>query len=338
MEQFKGVTFGYYARNGYFSSSEAERQVEAIASLGIPWVCLVTTVMQETFCSTRIFRDFHQTPGDDELVHIIGLLHRRGIRVMLRPMIECWDGTQRGNIHLPQGQIFPDRPFHYRTDWFRSYTDLTRHYTRIAERTGCEAYGLDSELNQLASASQDWLPVVDAARAAFHGHLTTSLIDTPQFIRLLDDPNCWFYALDSVGSSMYAPASKTGGDDIPSMMRFIEPIVSRNRDFALKYGKLFYFGECGCCATENATRLPYYWKNGRHYDGNEQANYMETVIRAFSAEPWWGGMFWWKWEEQNYRAEFHDDPAGDKGFTIDGKPAATIMKRWCDGSLLRPNP
>ena len=178
----------------------------------------------------------------------------------------------------------------------------------------------------------------DAARAAFHGHLTTSLIDTPQFIRLLDDPNCWFYALDSVGSSMYAPASKTGGDDIPSMMRFIEPIVSRNRDFALKYGKLFYFGECGCCATENATRLPYYWKNGRHYDGNEQANYMETVIRAFSAEPWWGGMFWWKWEEQNYRAEFHDDPAGDKGFTIDGKPAATIMKRWCDGSLLRANP
>ena len=34
------------------------------------------------------------------------------------------------------------------------------------------------------------------------------------------------------------------------MMRFIEPIVSRNRDFALKYGKLFYFGEYGSGATE----------------------------------------------------------------------------------------
>jgi hypothetical protein len=36
---------------------------------------------------------------------------------------------------------------------------------------------------------------------------------------------------------------------------------------------------------------------------------------------------WWKWDEQNNRAEFHDDPAGDKGFTIRGKPAQEVMRR-----------
>ena len=75
---------------------------------------------------------------------------------------------------------------------------------------------------------------------------------------------------------------------------------------------------------------PYFWNNGKKYDGEEQANYLAAVIRAFSAEPWWGGLLWWKWDEQNYRPQFHDDPAGDKGFTIDGKPAAQVMKRWCE--------
>jgi hypothetical protein len=55
---------------------------------------------------------------------------------------------------------------------------------------------------------------------------------------------------------------------------------------------------------------------------------MEATSKAFGAEPWWRGLFWWKWDEQNERPQFHDDPAGDKGFTIDGKPAAKVMENW----------
>lgn len=331
MEFYKGVTFGYYGRNGYFSSEKAKREADKIAALGVPWVCLISTVMQEAYYSTRMFRDFYMTPGDDELETIIGYLHSKGIKVMLRPMIECWDGTQRCHLHAPEGQIFPDRPFHYRTDWFRNYTELTKHYLRIARDTGCEAYGLDSELNPLVDCSENWLEVIDCARKLYSGHLTSSLIDVPQYLNRLENKNFWFYALDSLGSSMYAPASKDGGGSIEEMAAYLRGAVERNRAFAQAYDKEFYFGECGCCATEKAAKLPYFWKNGKRYDGDEQAKYMEAVIRAFSAEPWWGGMFWWKWDENNFRAEFVEDPAGDKGFTIDGKPAAAVMKRWCAG-------
>ena len=55
---------------------------------------------------------------------------------------------------------------------------------------------------------------------------------------------------------------------------------------------------------------------------------MEAVFETFWKEPWWMGMYWWKWEEQNDRPQFRDDPRGDKGFTIDGKPAAQVMKQW----------
>lgn len=328
---FKGVTFGYYARNGYFSSEAARCEADKIAALKIPWVCLVSTVMQEQFSSTRQFRDFTITPGDDELCDIIDYLHKLGIKVMLRPMLECWDGTQRCHIHLPNGEIFPDRPFRYLDRWFENYQALTRHYTRIASRCGCEAYGLDSELNNLIINTDHWLKVIEVARAGFKGHLTTSLINTQNYANLLkDNPNHWFYALDSVGTSMYRPASKNGGGTVEEMAEYLAGDVLKFREFAKVYGGNFYLGECGCCATETASMRPYFWNNGKKYDGEEQANYLAAVIRAFSAEPWWGGLLWWKWDEQNYRPQFHDDPAGDKGFTIDGKPAAQVMKRWCE--------
>ena len=330
---FKGMTFGFYARNGYFSSLEARIEVDRMAELGIEWICLVSTVMQETFASTRQYRDFLITPGDDELLDIITYIRSKGIKVMLRPMLEGWDGTQRYHIKFPNdGEIIPGKPKNYWEKWFDSYINLTRHYTRLATRTGCEAYGLDSELNGTVEQTVNWLKVIEAARKGFSGHLTTSMIRAQQFIALLDDPNHWFYALDSLGSSMYSPAADKDGANVDEMVDFIQPIVDECRTFAEKYGKSFYFGETGCCATAGAGKLPYFWENGGGYDGQEQANYFAAVIKAFECEPWFQGLFWWKWDEQNHRPQFKDDPVGDKGFTIYGKPAAEVMRNWCQGT------
>lgn len=89
---FKGVTLGYYAPNGYFSSQEARTEIDRIAELGIPWICLVCTVMQDAYYSTRMYRDFKNTPGDDELIEIIGYIHAKNIKVMFRPMLEATTG------------------------------------------------------------------------------------------------------------------------------------------------------------------------------------------------------------------------------------------------------
>jgi len=329
---FQGVNYGFYARNGYFSSPAAQRDVADIAALGAPWVCLIVTVMQETFASTRTFRDFVNTPGDDEVVDIVRAFHDRGVKVMLRPMIECWDGTQRCHLHLPEEHIFEDRPARYRTTWFANYRALTRHYARLAAKTGCEAYGLDSELNPLLPHTDLWLPVIDDLRKTYKGHVTSSFgrTERPEYLPFAQDPNHWIHALDSLGTSMYRPATDKAGSTVDEMTAFLrKEAVPLCRAFAKAYGKPFYHGECGCCSVAGAAKLPWYWANGGGYDGQEQANYMEAVIRAFSAEPWWHGMLWWKWTEQNARPGMRDDPAGDKGFTIRGKPAEAVLRRWC---------
>ena len=75
-------------------------------------------------------------------------------------------------------------------------------------------------------------------------------------------------------------------------------------------------------------RCPWGWGNEGGYDGDEQARYLEAVLDTFWNEPWWMGLYWWKWDEQNDRPNFRSDPRGDKGFIIDGKPAAEVMKTW----------
>lgn len=326
---FKGVTLGYYAQNGYFSSPQARLEVDRIAELGIPWICLVCTVMQDAYYSTRMYRDLKNTPSDDELIEIIDYIHSKNIKVMLRPMIECHDGTQRSYITLPEGEIQLGMAFKYRSEWFENYAFLTRHYLRIATQSGCEAYSFDSELNHLVPYTKCWMQIVELARSLYSGHLTSCFIRTEDFINWLDDKDFWFYSLDSIGTSFYYPATEDGIGTVDSMVDFMKPHAEKMRHFAEKYGKNFYLGECGCCSVENATKLPYYWKNGKYYDGQQQADYMAAVIRLFEAHPWWGGMFWWKWDQQKVRADFLDDPAGDKGFIIYGKPAAEVMQEWC---------
>ena len=106
-----GVTFGFYARNGYYASAEAFHQVDEMARLGVRWVCVVVTVMQEGFSATRQFRDFENTPNDLELKGIIDYIHAKGMKVQLRPMLECFDGLGRLAVYFPtDGERIPGLP------------------------------------------------------------------------------------------------------------------------------------------------------------------------------------------------------------------------------------
>ena len=55
---------------------------------------------------------------------------------------------------------------------------------------------------------------------------------------------------------------------------------------------------------------------------------MEASFQTFTQVPGWMGLFWWKWDETQNRPQYHGDPNGDRGFTIQGKPAEAVMRRW----------
>lgn len=48
------------------------------------------------------------------------------------------------------------------------------------------------------------------------------------------------------------PALENGGGTVEEMAEYLAGDVRKCREFAEVYGGNFYFGECGCCATETA--------------------------------------------------------------------------------------
>ena len=105
------------------------------------------------------------------------------------------------------------------------------------------------------------------------------------------------------------------------------PVRDLYRRMAKLYGKPIMFGDCGCTSSTGGATAPSGWSGDGRYSPMEQANYLQAVWNLFHAEEYFRGLYWWKWDEQNPRTQFCDDPAGDKGFILDGKPAAEVMKQ-----------
>ncbi|MDD4688221.1 MAG: hypothetical protein PHE51_00545 [Eubacteriales bacterium] len=325
-----GVTFGFRAKNGWFSSDEAKQEAKAIAESGADWVVLVVTVFQEYFYSTTQFKDFEGTPNDIEVAEMIDYLHSLGLKVQLRPMLETLDGGGRLNIWFPW-----DDPNGYRIpyaksrthwqDWFESMTKRAVNYARIAEATGCEMYCLDSELDRTIEQNDGWKQVIKAVREVYSGCLTschtthTGIID---FENVLANKNHWFYDLDMLSLSCYHPATDKPNETKENMLENYKSQLERFRTLYSIYQKPIFFGECGCTSSVGGAISPSGFDVNSEYSGEEQVNYLSTVIETFEKEDWWHGLYWWKWEEQVPRA------VGNRGFTLKDKPAIDVYKHW----------
>ena len=331
-ERHLGVTFGFYAKNGYYSSAKAREEVDEIAKTGANFIVLVVTVMQEGFCATRQFRDFENTPSDIELKEIIDYIHAKGIKVQLRPMLECFDGKGRFGVDFPaDGERIPGLVCDYASRWFDSMKKRSVYYARIAEMTGCELFCLDSELDRIIFFNEEWKAVIRAVREVYSGPVTschTIHTGVINFERVLADKTHWFYDLDALSISDYIKAADVAGLSAEKMAENMVAERDRLRRIAEIYQKPVLFGEIGCTATVGAAISPSGFNPTTPYDEEEQANYLEAVMRVFADEPWWRGLYWWKWDEQVARPWIVDPTQNDRGFTVRGKKAQRVMKKW----------
>ena len=279
----KGVSYGFMAPAGTYRSEAAQREVEAIHAIGANAVALIVTVVQERYSSTRMVADFRHTPGDLEIAGIIDAFHRRGIRVMLKPMIECLDSVWRGHIRFPPTQ-------------------------------------------QMVQGVQT-AEVIARVRSEYTGPVT---YNADQFRPGQPFVRNWFRLLDLLGVSFYSGVPDVD-PDAEKIAEGLHPVADALEAVSQDIGLPLFFAECGARSVAGGTREPWRYDVEGAYDGAAQANYLEGVLKAFSARAWWRGLLWWKWDEQQRRPHYNQ-PGGDTGFTIAGKPAAAVFRRWTASS------
>ena len=332
-----GVTFGFYATNGYFGSVEARAEIDAIARAGATWVTVVPTVWQDACSSSFQYKDFVGTPNDIELMDAIDLIHAKGMKVQLRPMLECKDGIGRLGVWMIEDrERMPGRATRRRAEWFASMAERSAYYARIAQRTKCEAFCLDSELDRMINESERWKAVVAAVRQVYSGPVTschtlhTGVID---FVKCLSDTNHWFHALDYLTISYYCPA-RTKADlgkalSVEDMAARLKGAHDKMRAIAKAAGRPIVFGECGCASMKDGAVSPSALDVEAVADEDEQAKYMEALFRVFAREPWIRGFHWWKWDQNSPRREgVAREQVRARDFTFRGKKAEEVFRRW----------
>lgn len=307
-EYIAGMTWGWTGVRGSWTGPEAERSMELMVErLGVTWTAITFAALQDTPQSTQIrFRD-EPTVTDDEIRVAVGHAKALGLKVCLKPVVNCADGTWRAHINFFDVDV-PCEPTW--TDWFASYTQFILHHARIAQETGCEMLCIGCEMVQTDRRETQWRRLVAAVREVYDGIVTYNC-DKYQ-----EGNVRWWDAVDVISSSGYYPVG-----DWENQLDRIEAVVAAHE-------KPFVFMEAGCPSREGSPELPNDWSLQGQPSEDAQREYYEAMLGAAGKRPWVGGFMLWDWPARLYdEAQASED--GD--YCLFGKQAeATVREHYAE--------
>lgn len=298
-----GMTWGWTGVRGQWSGREAERSMSEMARLGVNWVTLALAVDQSDAQSTEIDFGAPPTVTDEEVRNAVRLARSHGLKVCLKPVVNCADGTWRAYI----GFLEPDVPGEPTWgQWFRSYTAFILHYAVLAEQMGVEMFCVGCEMVRSDAQEELWRELIDRVRRVYSG-LVTYNCDKYQEDRL-----GWWDAVDVISSSGYYP-----GGTWQSHLDRIQEVVER-------HGKPFCFLEAGCPSRTGSPDRPNDWGLPGEPDEGAQASYLQEMFQQCSERPWVGGFMLWDWPARLYHPE---DAARNDDYCMYAKAGARVVAR-----------
>ncbi|SET88272.1 1,4-beta-xylanase [Paenibacillus sp. NFR01] len=304
-EYIAGVTWGAMGRRGTWNSSEAVYSLEQMAeNTGANWAAIAFGALQDKPQSTVIrFRE-EPTITDEELRWAISKAKALKLKVCLKPIVNCADGTWRAHINF----FDKDVPYEPKwSEWFASYTEFMLHYAAIAEETGCEMLCIGCETVQADRRAEEWRALIAEVRKVYSGPITYNC-DKYQ-----EDNVTWWDAVDIISSSGYYPEN-----DWEVQLERIKAVVDR-------VNKPFFFMEAGCPSRSGSAAIPNDWTLPGKPDEAEQARFYRAMFGACAAKEWVGGFMLWDWPAKLYDLA---DAAANDDYCMYGKEAAGVVRNF----------
>lgn len=304
----KGMSYASWQHDAY-ATPEASRSILFLREIGVEWVSLVVTWYQETPDSLIIYRDPYLTPDDEGVIQTIKLIHRLGMKVLLKPTVDVKDGAWRGEIGFDTEEEWEA--------WFSSYRYFINYYAELAAKYKVEEFSVGVELERTVHRESQWRWIIENVRARFPGSLVYAANwDSYQNVNFWD-------ALDYVGIDAYFELAVGASPKLEELLTAWAPWVEELEAFYEIVRKPILFTEIGCRSVAKASARPWYWNTPGEVDLQEQARYYEAALRLFWDKPWFYGFYWWAWGPK--LGGFGDD---DTGYSPKGKPAEQILMDW----------
>lgn len=304
IETVNGMTWGWTGVRGTWSGAEAEESMNKMRAMGVNWTAIALSAVQATPQSTEIpFRDA-PTVTDEETVWAIRHAKSLGMKVCLKPVVNCANGTWRAHIGFFRQDV-PGEPSW--GEWFVSYGEFIVHYARIAEQEGCEMFCIGCEMVQADSREAEWRELIAKVRAVYGGFVTYNC-DKYQEDRLT-----WWDAVDLISSSGYYPIDQR------------EFHLDRIENMLARWNKPFFFMEAGCPSREGSSLKPNDWSLPGGPSEEEQVTYYRAMFEACSRRDWMRGYMLWDWPAKLYSPE---DASGNDDYCMYAKKAEAVVRDY----------
>jgi hypothetical protein len=307
MEQINAVNFAPFPRRGVLGNERAKQSLDALASrTGASHIILTPAGLQNTAQSEAIDFSGDGTPSDDELTGIIRYAQSLGLRVILKPTVNCKDGTWRAFINFFDKDVCCEPKWRV---WFASHERFQLHYAALAEKTGCVMVILGCEMVMAERRETEWRDLAAKTRQLFTGPVA---YNTDKY---QEDTVRWWDCVDIISSSGYYPSGtwETELDRIEVVVR--------------AYGKPFFFAETGCMSVSGSSRVPNDWTlTGGAADVAEQSAWYREMFEHTKRRLWVGGYGLWSWSGALPYTE--DRSGNNKGYELYAKPAEKVVREY----------
>ncbi len=196
-----------------------------------------------------------------------------------------------------------------------SYRSFILDYAILADSLDVEMFCIGTELKAVALEKPEyWRVLIREVRKVYKGAITYAANwDSYDQITFWDE-------LDFIGIDAYFPL---GDHKIPTVEETVEEWSDYKTQIQIiqqKYDKPVIFTEWGYETEEYAGRIP--WESLGKVNNEVQKNLYEGTFQTFWHEPWFQGVFVWRWSPPD---EFS---TGTYNFSPKEKPAESVLEKW----------
>lgn len=308
----KGMTYAFWnSANAGYAGSKSMDSLRKLKSAGVEWIAAIPYGFMENHDSTRIHSAGHNVFGEsDESMFQLKLdAQKLGLKIMMKPQIWLHEGWP-GKINMNSAEDW--------NEWFDSYEQWIIHYALISELMHADLFCIGTELVEATTQHPErWRQMIGRVRQVYSGPIVYAANWGKEFEEIT-----FWDSLDYMGLDNYYPVRTSVHQSLDLMRTAFLEQKSKLKALAIRWQKPLLFTEIGYMANETAGMGSHEDEYAK-YDEGMQAECYKLVFETYWNEPWFAGMYWWKWfsnpDDTGINADAHSPH---------GRKAGRILAQW----------